>query len=168
MGRRRESADTRNNASKSKSPKYVKTTQTTEAKLKRLGFVYDYGALATETAAKVYEIAKNQAPTTLSPGIENLEKTIVSYSAPIVGKVTDIAPKVISEADKRVDTVVSTVDKYVSKDNIEAFKKTRQESLKQIEEILSKLSVGSVMNTAKTQYNWLVEWLYNNKFEVAK
>ena len=81
---------------------------------------------------------------------------------------TDIAPKVISEADKRVDTVVSTVDKYVSKDNIEAFKKTRQESLKQIEEILSKLSVGSVMNTAKTQYNWLVEWLYNNKFEVAK
>merc|ERR1711977_803534 len=79
------------------------------------------------------------------PGIENLEKTIVSYSAPIVGKVTDIAPKVISEADKRVDTVVSTVDKYVSKDNIEAFKKTRQESLKQIEEILSKLSVGSVM-----------------------
>ena len=44
------------------------TTQTTEAELKRLGFVYDYGALATETAAKVYEIAKKQAPTTLSPG----------------------------------------------------------------------------------------------------
>merc|ERR1739848_102616 len=63
----------------------------------------------------------------------------------------DIAPKVISEADKRVDTVVSTVDKYVSKDNIEAFKKTRQESLKQVEEILSKLSGGSITTSSKLQ-----------------
>merc|ERR1711934_872589 len=35
--------------------------------LKRLGFLYDYAAVATDLSAKYYELVKKQAPTTLSP-----------------------------------------------------------------------------------------------------
>merc|ERR1711959_205883 len=86
------------------------TTQTANAttpeELKRLGFIYEYGTLATDTATKFYELAKKQAPSTLAPGIETLEGAIKAYGAPIVSKVQDVAPKVLSDVDKRVDTVV--------------------------------------------------------------
>merc|ERR1712017_52031 len=128
--------------------------------LKRLGFLYDYAAVATDLSAKYYELVKKQAPTTLSPGIETLEGAIKSYGAPIVSKVQDIGPKVVSEADKRVDGIVGrangvyeNVTKYTSSENIKAFKKTREEYLKQIETLLEDLkakglqgSVTEVMN----------------------
>ena len=41
---------------------------TTPEDLKRLGFIYEYGTLATDTATKFYELAKKQAPSTLAPG----------------------------------------------------------------------------------------------------
>merc|ERR1711934_85978 len=98
--------------------------------LKRLGFLYDYAAVATA----------------LSPGIETLEGAIKSYGAPIVSKVQDIGPKVVSEADKRVDGIVGrangvyeNVTKYTSSENIKVFKKTREEYLKQIETLLEEL-----------------------------
>merc|ERR1712188_219684 len=130
------------------------TTQTANAttpeELKRLGFIYEYGTLATDTATKFYELAKKQAPSTLSPGIETLEGAIKAYGAPIVSKVQDLGPKVITEADKRVDHVVErvngvyesgrgVVDKYANAENIKAFKKTREEYLKQIETLLEEL-----------------------------
>merc|ERR1711959_259824 len=106
------------------------TTQTANAttpeELKRLGFIYENGTLATDTATKFYELAKKQAPSTLAPGIETSEGAIKAYGAPIVSKVQDVAPKVLSDVDKRVDTVVvqaSTVyDKYTNTENIQAFK----------------------------------------------
>merc|ERR1712188_107906 len=114
--------------------------------LKRLGFLYDYAAVATDLSAKYYELVKKQAPTTLSPGIETLEGAIKSYGAPIVSKVQDIGPKVVSEADKRVDGIVGrangvyeNVTKYTSSENIKVFKKTREEYLKQIETLLEEL-----------------------------
>ncbi|QDZ23162.1 hypothetical protein HOP50_09g57010 [Chloropicon primus] len=131
-------------------------TEGTDAKmgaseeLKRLGFLYEYGNLAADLGTKYYEIVKKQAPSTLSPGIETLEGAIKAYGAPIVSKVQDVAPKVITEADKRVDGVVErvntvyttsrgVVDKYTSSENIKAFKKTREEYLKQIETLLEDL-----------------------------
>merc|ERR1712048_1003679 len=106
--------------------------------LKRLGFLYDYAAVATDLSAKYYELVKKQAPTTLSPGIETLEGAIKSYGAPIVSKVQDIGPKVVSEADKRVDGIVGrangvyeNVTKYTSSENIKV--------LKQIETLLEEL-----------------------------
>merc|ERR1739848_365346 len=51
-------------------------TMTTEAnvgaeaaseELKRLGFLYDYGAMAADLSAKYYDLVKKQAPQTLSP-----------------------------------------------------------------------------------------------------
>merc|ERR1712072_1567624 len=113
---------------------------TTPEDLKRLGFIYEYGTLATDTATKFYELAKKQAPSTLAPDIQTLEGAIKAYGAPIVSKVQDVAPKVLSDVDKRVDTVVgqaSTVyDKYTNTENIQAFKKSREEYLKQIEQLL--------------------------------
>ena len=118
--------------------------------LKRLGFLYDYGAMAADLSAKYYDLVKKQAPQTLSPGIETLEGAIKAYGAPIVSKVQDLGPKVITEADKRVDNVVErvngvyesgrgVVDKYANAENIKAFKKTREEYLKQIETLLEEL-----------------------------
>merc|ERR1719159_2391053 len=101
---------------------------TTPEELKRLGFLYEYGTLATDTATKFYELAKKQAPSTLAPGIETLEGAIKAYGAPIVSKVQDIGPKVIT-----------VVDKYANAENIKAFKKTREEYLKQIETLLEEL-----------------------------
>merc|ERR1711904_697104 len=132
--------------------KHRGATMTTEAnvgaeaaseELKRLGFLYDYGAMAADLSAKYYDLVKKQAPQTLSPGIETIEGAIKAYGAPIVSKVQDLGPKVITEADKRVDNVVErvngvyesgrgVVDKYANAENIKAFKKTREEYLKQI------------------------------------
>merc|ERR1711981_998476 len=106
--------------------KHRGATMTTEAnvgaeaaseELKRLGFLYDYGAMAADLSAKYYDLVKKQAPQTLSPGIETLEGAIKAYGAPIVSKVQDLGPKVITEADK----------------------KTREEYLKQIETLLEEL-----------------------------
>merc|ERR1711959_571853 len=133
--------------------------------LKRLGFLYDYAAVATDLSAKYYELVKKQAPTTLSPGIETLEGAIKSYGAPIVSKVQDIGPKVVSEADKRVDGIVGRANgvyenetKYTSSENIKVFKKTREEYLKQIETLLEELktkgfqgSMTDVMALTKAQ-----------------
>merc|ERR1711977_806565 len=139
--------------------KHRGATMTTEAnvgaeaaseELKRLGFLYDYGAMAADLSAKYYDLVKKQAPQTLSPGIETLEGAIKAYGAPIVSKVQDLGPKVITEADKRVDHVVErvngvyesgrgVVDKYANAENIKAFKKTREEYLKQIETLLEEL-----------------------------
>merc|ERR1739848_358012 len=66
---------------------------TTPEDLKRLGFIYEYGTLATDTATKFYELAKKQAPSTLAPGIETLEGAIKAYGAPIVSKVQDVRPR---------------------------------------------------------------------------
>ena len=44
------------------------TEEQKNEELKRLGFVYEYGALGLDTANKFYELAKKQAPTTLTPG----------------------------------------------------------------------------------------------------
>merc|ERR1711904_39652 len=139
--------------------KHRGATMTTEAnvgaeaaseELKRLGFLYDYGAMAADLSAKYYDLVKKQAPQTLSPGIETIEGAIKAYGAPIVSKVQDLGPKVITEADKRVDNVVErvngvyesgrgVVDKYANAENIKAFKKTREEYLKQIETLLEEL-----------------------------
>merc|ERR1712057_123402 len=133
------------------------TTQTANAttpeELKRLGFIYEYGTLATDTATKFYELAKKQAPSTLAPGIETLEGAIKAYGAPIVSKVQDVAPKVLSDVDKRVDTVVgqaSTVyDKYTNTENIQAFKKSREEYLKQIEQLLDDIKAKGIQGSVK-------------------
>ena len=47
---------------------------TTPEELKRLGFLYEYGTLATDTATKFYELAKKQAPSTLAPGKINMTR----------------------------------------------------------------------------------------------
>jgi len=126
---------------------------TTPEELKRLGFLYEYGTLATDTATKFYELAKKQAPSTLAPGIETLEGAIKAYGAPIVSKVQDVAPKVLSDVDKRVDTVVgqaSTVyDKYTNTENIQAFKKSREEYLKQIEQLLDDIKAKGIQGSVK-------------------
>merc|ERR1739848_772240 len=126
---------------------------TTPEDLKRLGFIYEYGTLATATATKFYELAKKQAPSTLAPGIETLEGAIKAYGAPIVSKVQDVAPKVLSDVDKRVDTVVgqaSTVfDKYTNTENIQAFKKSREEYLKQIEQLLDDIKAKGIQGSVK-------------------
>jgi len=143
-------------------------TEGTDAKmgaseeLKRLGFLYEYGNLAADLGTKYYEIVKKQAPSTLSPGIETLEGAIKAYGAPIVSKVQDVAPKVITEADKRVDGVVErvntvyttsrgVVDKYTSSENIKAFKKTREEYLKQIETLLEDLKAKGFQGSVVSQ-----------------
>merc|ERR1711981_203767 len=148
--------------------KHRGATMTTEAnvgveaaseELKRLGFLYDYGAMAADLSAKYYDLVKKQAPQTLSPGIETLEGAIKAYGAPIVSKVQDLGPKVITEADKRVDHVVErvngvyesgrgVVDKYANAENIKAFKKTREEYLKQIETLLEELKNKGLKETA--------------------
>ena len=122
--------------------------------LKRLGFLFEYGALAADLSAKYYDLVKKQTPTALSPGIETLEGAIKAYGMPIVTKVQDVAPKVITEADKRVDGVVEGVSsvytKYTNGENIKAFKKTREEYLKQIEQLLEDIKTkgfqGSVVS----------------------
>jgi len=129
--------------------------------LKRLGFLFEYGALAADLSAKYYDFVKKQTPTALSPGIETLEGAIKAYGMPIVTKVQDVAPKVITEADKRVDGVVEGVSsvytKYTNGENIKAFKKTREEYLKQIEQLLEDIktkgfqgSVAEVMGFVNT------------------
>jgi len=129
--------------------------------LKRLGFLFEYGALAADLSAKYYDLVKKQTPTALSPGIETLEGAIKAYGMPIVTKVQDVAPKVITEADKRVDGVVEGVSsvytKYTNGENIKAFKKTREEYLKQIEHLLEDIktkgfqgSVAEVMGFVNT------------------
>merc|ERR1711959_554496 len=134
------------------------TTQTANAttpeELKRLGFIYEYGTLATDTATKFYELAKKQAPSTLAPGIETLEGAIKAYGAPIVSKVQDVAPKVLSDVDKRVDTVVgqaSTVyDKYTNTDDIKA--KGIQGSVKLAADNLT-TTLNDVKSYAQTNLN---------------
>jgi len=129
--------------------------------LKRLGFLFEYGALAADLSAKYYDLVKRQTPSALSPGIETLEGAIKAYGMPIVIKVQDVAPKVITEADKRVDGVVEGVSsvytKYTNGENIKAFKKTREEYLKQIEHLLEDIktkgfqgSVAEVMGFVNT------------------
>jgi len=129
--------------------------------LKRLGFLFEYGALAADLSAKYYDLVKRQTPSALSPGIETLEGAIKAYGMPIVIKVQDVAPKVITEADKRVDGVVEGVSsvytKYTNGENIKAFKKTREEYLKQIEQLLEDIktkgfqgSVAEVMGFVNT------------------
>ena len=126
--------------------------------LKRLGFLFEYGALAADLSAKYYDFVKKQTPTALSPGIETLEGAIKAYGMPIVTKVQDVAPKVITEADKRVDGVVEGVSsvytKYTNGENIKAFKKTREEYLKQIEQLLEDIKTkgfqGSVVSVQGT------------------
>jgi len=126
--------------------------------LKRLGFLFEYGALAADLSAKYYDLVKKQTPTALSPGIETLEGAIKAYGMPIVTKVQDVAPKVITEADKRVDGVVEGVSsvytKYTNGENIKAFKKTREEYLKQIEQLLEDIKTkgfqGSVVSVQGT------------------
>merc|ERR1711985_6413 len=102
------------------------TEEQKNEELKRLGFVYEYGALGLEGAIK-------------------------SYGAPIVSKVQDVAPKVLSDVDKRVDTVVgqaSTVyDKYTNTENIQAFKKSREEYLKQIEQLLDDIKAKGIQGS---------------------
>ena len=83
--------------------------------LKRLGFLFEYGALAADLSAKYYDLVKKQTPTALSHGIETLEGAIKAYGMPIVTKVQDVAPKVITEADKRVDGVVEGVSSVYTK-----------------------------------------------------
>jgi hypothetical protein len=86
-------------------------------------------------------------------GIETLEGAIKAYGAPIVSKVQDVAPKVLSDVDKRVDTVVgqaSTVyDKYTNTENIQAFKKSREEYLKQIEQLLDDIKAKGIQGSVK-------------------
>ena len=126
--------------------------------LKRLGFLFEYGALAADLSAKYYDLVKKQTPSALSPGIETLEGAIKAYGMPIVTKVQDVAPKVITEADKRVDGVVEGVSsvytKYTNGENIKAFKKTREEYLKQIEQLLEDIKTkgfqGSVVSVQGT------------------
>lgn len=129
------------------------TEEQKNEELKRLGFVYEYGALGLDTANKFYELAKKQAPTTLTPGIETLEGAIKSYGAPIVSKVQDVAPKVLSDVDKRVDTVVGQAygvyDKYTNGENIKAFKKSREEYLKQIETLLDDIKAKGIQGSVK-------------------
>merc|ERR1711907_640721 len=114
-----------------------------------------------DLSAKYYDFVKKQTPTALSPGIETLEGAIKAYGMPIVTKVQDVAPKVITEADKRVDGVVEGVSsvytKYTNGENIKAFKKTREEYLKQIEQLLEDIktkgfqgSVAEVMGFVNT------------------
>jgi len=125
------------------------------------GFLFEYGALAADLSAKYYDLVKKQTPSALSPGIETLEGAIKAYGMPIVTKVQDVAPKVITEADKRVDGVVEGVSsvytKYTNGENIKAFKKTREEYLKQIEQLLEDIktkgfqgSVAEVMGFVNT------------------
>ena len=77
------------------------TEATTTEELKRLGFVYEYGALATDTFAKYYDLAKKQAPSSLTPGIETIETSIMSYGTPIVGKAKEVAPKILTAGKQR-------------------------------------------------------------------
>ena len=46
--------------------------------------------------AKFYDLAKKQAPSSLAPGIETIESSIVSYGTPIVGKAKEVAPKILT------------------------------------------------------------------------
>ena len=82
-----------------------------------------------------------------------MEGAIKAYGAPIVSKVQDVAPKVLSDVDKRVDTVVgqaSTVyDKYTNTENIQAFKKSREEYLKQIEQLLDDIKAKGIQGSVK-------------------
>merc|ERR1711904_157371 len=90
--------------------KHRGATMTTEAnvgaeaaseELKRLGFLYDYGAMAADLSAKYYDL---------------VERVNGVY-----------------ESGRGV------VDKYANAENIKAFKKTREEYLKQIETLLEEL-----------------------------
>merc|ERR1712241_1166098 len=128
--------------------KHRGATMTTEAnvgaeaaseELKRLGFLYDYGAMAADLSAKYYDLVKKQAPQTLSPGIETLEGAIKAYGAPIVSKVQDLGPKVITEADKRVDNVVERVNGVYESGRGVVDKYANAENIKQIETLLEEL-----------------------------
>jgi len=130
-------------------PPTTMTTETNTSELKRLGFVVDYSAKATETATKLYASAKSAAPSSLAPAVENLEGAIMAYGKPLLEKGAIMAPKMLEEADKRVDVAVGVYESYASSDNVKAFKQTREEYLKQIEAVLEELKAKGVQGSVK-------------------
>jgi len=128
------------------------TESTTTEELKRLGFVYEYGALATDTFAKFYDLAKKQAPSSLTPGIETIETSIMSYGTPIVGKAKEVAPKILTAADKRIDAVVGQAT-----ENVNSFKKGREEYLTKIEKLIEEIKTLKFMSSFSDVQAKLVE-----------